>query len=533
MGQGQKHWIQAVLGENPYLPYPYNYDVTTWSYPLTRGIAGSGFLKAPLPPYVSLTEIGDPGYGTVSNSGSPVYAFDTDSAQALGMVTELLAKGAKVYRAAASFSAANHKFSTGAALVDGSSLGSINLPALAAQRETPVYGLSRYPVDRYAIAKPKIGLFTNTATAPANPIQLNGAAKSACGGLNCEALFVLTQKMKIPTELISYVTTSDLTAGNLVSGGYTAFINATTAITNTDQLNAIKAFVNGGGRYLGELTSGTTTARSAGLTRLAQVSIAGLNTPGSLYDAKFDTTNPVAWGYDAGGWLYRDLGNGQSNPVPVYDPLSLAGDGTIPNAKAAVSYGGVLPANDPKFPNQMYGYGFDVNARGPQQLANRPAVVDQPFGAGRAILFGMNPFYRAWLDGEERLVGNAILFPLSAPIAPNQSASSPAAEPVADPIPASKLPASANRPGKVTHNTARDLMIQVKRSQAASLKRAVGGAKLSKKLRAKVRYVNTRTTTTLVMRNVRSDDPHAREAWVIRIMDGLAHRRVRAISAQV
>ncbi len=35
------------------------------------------------------------------------------------------------------------------------------------------------------------------------------------------------------------------------------------------------------------------------------------------------------------------------------------------------------------------------------------------------------------------------------------------------------------------------------------------------------------------MRNVRSDDPHARTTWVIRIMDGLASRRVRAISAQV
>ena len=44
MAQGQKHWIQAILGEDPYLPFPYNYDVTTWSYPLTRGIAGSGFL---------------------------------------------------------------------------------------------------------------------------------------------------------------------------------------------------------------------------------------------------------------------------------------------------------------------------------------------------------------------------------------------------------------------------------------------------------------------------------------------------------
>ena len=92
MDQGQKHWIQAILGEDPYLPYPYNYDVVQWSYPLTRGIAGSGFMTQPFPPGVTMTEITDPNFGTVTGAGSAVYAFDTDSAQALGMVMELLAK---------------------------------------------------------------------------------------------------------------------------------------------------------------------------------------------------------------------------------------------------------------------------------------------------------------------------------------------------------------------------------------------------------------------------------------------------------
>ena len=35
------------------------------------------------------------------------------------------------------------------------------------------------------------------------------------------------------------------------------------------------------------------------------------------------------------------------------------------------------------------------------------------------------------------------------------------------------------------------------------------------------------------MRNVRNDDPHARKDWVVRIMDGLAKRKIRALSAQV
>ena len=44
MAQPQKHWIQAVLGEEPFVPFPYFYDVATWSYSLLRGMAGNGVL---------------------------------------------------------------------------------------------------------------------------------------------------------------------------------------------------------------------------------------------------------------------------------------------------------------------------------------------------------------------------------------------------------------------------------------------------------------------------------------------------------
>ena len=36
MAQAQKHWIQAMLGEDSYVPFPYFYDVTAWSGPLCR-----------------------------------------------------------------------------------------------------------------------------------------------------------------------------------------------------------------------------------------------------------------------------------------------------------------------------------------------------------------------------------------------------------------------------------------------------------------------------------------------------------------
>jgi hypothetical protein len=168
-------------------------------------------------------------------------------------------------------------------------------------------------------------------------------------------------------------------------------------------------------------------------------------------------------------------------------------------------------------------------------LANRPALIDQPFGSGRALLLGVNPFYRAWIDGEERLVANAVLYPLGTPVqadAPQsqvQAATAPASEPIAQ----SQLPSAKPKPNGSGRNTSRDLRVVVKRSQSKQLKAAVKSARLSKSLQKKVRYVYSRKTATLVMRNVRSDNPHARNAWVIRLMDNLAKRKVRAISAQV
>ncbi|MGH3366291.1 MAG: M14 family zinc carboxypeptidase, partial [Nocardioidaceae bacterium] len=40
LAQGQKHWVQAMLHEDTYVPFPYFYDVTAWSGPLLENIAG-------------------------------------------------------------------------------------------------------------------------------------------------------------------------------------------------------------------------------------------------------------------------------------------------------------------------------------------------------------------------------------------------------------------------------------------------------------------------------------------------------------
>ena len=121
LAQGQKHWIQAVLGENPYLPFHDFYDKVTWSYPLVRGLAGNGFLTQKLSSLAPLSPVSDVVLGTAPGTAQPVYAFNTDSMSGLAMVDELLRQGAAVGRGTAAFDAAGIHFVTGAALVDGTS----------------------------------------------------------------------------------------------------------------------------------------------------------------------------------------------------------------------------------------------------------------------------------------------------------------------------------------------------------------------------------------------------------------------------
>jgi hypothetical protein len=546
LNQPLKHWIQAVFGEDPFEPIEFFYDVATWSYPMHRGLAGSGFLTSQLPPGTRMTEIGDPALGDVAAGSKPVLAFETDSMQALAMVYELLDKGVKVARARDAFTAGGRSFSTGSALVDASTLGSVDLAALAARRETPVTGLDGYPVHHFPMVKPKIGVFSQGTSVPNSPLEKNGAAPSpghcatqAAGVTGaadyCVSLFTLTNKIGLPgytvqsapEGMLSTVTATELANGDLVSKNYTALLNPNQSIPAGAGATALRAFVNAGGTYVGTLANGTTAARNAGVTMLNTVAATTfspppntMSTPGSIFTATFNTSSPVAWGFDDGGFIYRDAtGN------PIYDPNTMNGDGgSIPQAAAAVSYASPLKS-----------LGFSRNATGAGKLDGRPHVVDQPFGAGHAVMFGHNPFYRAWKEGDERVVLNALLYPTTAAQPPAAKlVSAKQAEPAAEPLAGAELPKVASRPVRAGKATDRDVRIQVARKHSAKLKRAVKAAKLPRKMRKQVRYVRGGRTITLVVKGARrADNDHARGEWVRRIVGRLDNRGVKVLFAQL
>ena len=487
MEQGMKHWIQAVLGENPFIPYDYYYDVVTWSFPLQRGLAGSGFLTQKMSPGIQMTELAtDTKYGTVPAESFPVYAFNTDSARGLGLAIDLLDKGVNVYRGVQPFTQGGKRFYTGAALVDAASLAGsgVDLAALADARDTPVSGLTGYPVQRRQLSVPKIGVYTNLPQIPTNPNYISGpnvagtSGHCALTGLPqgspspssyCEATHALSVKLGLPaststkTGRIMPVTSTDITNGRLVNENFTALINPNGTIATTDANGitptgaALKAFINGGGTYVGINANGVNAARTidaATLNTAPASEYPNLLTPGSTFDATFDTANPVAWGFDLGGWIYRD-----SNGNPVFNPATVGTGTSVVRYKAT--------------PDEKYGY--ETNAT---PLWDRPAVVEQPYGSGRSVLFGFNPFYRSWKEQDERLVLNAVLYPKGGVVtgaAPTPESAAPAPqaaaiEPVAAPVKGQSAAAAVRAPVTKAPATDRDVRITVKRADAAKLK---------------------------------------------------------------
>jgi hypothetical protein len=177
-------------------------------------------------------------------------------------------------------------------------------------------------------------------------------------------------------------------------------------------------------------------------------------------------------------------------------------------------------------------YGYEVNANA--NLPGRPAVVDQPFGSGHAIMLGFDAWYRAWTTQDERLVLNGVFYPTGSAI-PAAAAfrefglARLHAETPAAPVPAGSLPSVASRPvyasGAFGGNEA--VVIKVKLSRAAALRSAVKAAKLPGRIRTHIHYVKTRTSYVLVIRGARTGDAGERTGWESPLMGAIARRKIQ------
>ncbi|MFI0409682.1 M14 family zinc carboxypeptidase [Actinomadura sp. 3N508] len=304
MAQGQKHWIQAMLNEDSYTPFPYFYDVTAWSLPLLGNVSG------------------------------------------------------------------------------GSS-GVVLHPKAAPVKTLPA------PRPGHDGKAPKLGILQLSAT--------SSATRQSAGWLRHR----LDRDWKLPFTLL---TPADVAAGKL--SGVEVLLTpdgpskpAYDALGDTGRA-ALQQWTRDGGRYIG-WQGGTELAALLGLTT-ATLTEPTSDIPGTLFRVKLDGTSPLSANVGATAWNFTS-----------YDPVMKASSGVV------VSY----PAADSP---DWFVSGFE---QGAAELGGTAAVVDQPVGAGRSVLFAAEPNFRAFTDGTATLLYNAILGPdPSGAKAPQAGAAAKAAE---------------------------------------------------------------------------------------------------------
>ena len=150
-----------------------------------------------------------------------------------------------------------------------------------------------------------------------------------------------------------------------------------------DGKRALVDWVNGGGRYVG-YRGGAELATRYGIST-AQLQQPNSIIPGSLIRVQLDQSSPLAEGVGDFAWVMYDADR-ILNPVGGTAPVTYPAFGTPDFAVSG------LPT-------------------GSDRLGGTAAVVDEPMGSGRTIVFSTDPAYRAWAEGTEQILFNAILGP--------------------------------------------------------------------------------------------------------------------------
>jgi hypothetical protein len=282
MAQGQKHWIQAMLNEDPYTPFPYFYDVTGWSQPLLFNVRGgySGLELAP------------------------------------------------------------------------------------SARRVPLRAQPRAP--RIAAPKPKVGLVRLSDTT---------SARESSGWL----------RWRLDTWGLAH---RDLTPADVAAGGLDGLDvllvpngddEAALAELGDAGAQALRDWVDAGGRYVG-WRAGTRIAAALGLTT-AVLAEPTSDVPGSLIRVNVDPSSPLARGVGDEAYVHYEYDLVMTHPSP------------------AVAY----PAAGTE---DFFVSGFQ---QGAEELGGTAAVVDERVGAGRSVVFSIEPNFRGYTVGTQKLLRNAIL----------------------------------------------------------------------------------------------------------------------------
>ncbi|WP_218004788.1 M14 family zinc carboxypeptidase [Microtetraspora niveoalba] len=360
MDQPQKHWIQALIAQDPYVPFPYFYDVSSWSNPLLMGVATVSTGDA-LSPKADLVKGMDGGVVSAAPANGS-YSYPMDSAAASELTFRLLGQGVALSR----------DLSTGVVSLPASALNRGELDKLARSYGVAVEGRAA-AASGTALRVPDVGLFA-------------GAGVSTTSGSYGEARYVLGERWGLD---LTPVTAADVNGNTPAFTGRSVLLVPDGSSANggltAEGLANLKAWVAAGGTYVGLRNEGTRVARTAGLTSTTEkTKPTGYQVIGSHFRVNVDTGSRVALGRPAEDFQFN-------NGDPILNP-SRTGTNVL-----------TYPDGDAFWSN---GYTTKADA-----LKGTVALVDEPTGAGHAVLFAYNPLFRAYNENGVHLVANALLLP--------------------------------------------------------------------------------------------------------------------------
>src|SRR4029453_16627540 len=315
MDQPQKHWIQAMLGEDTYVPFPYFYDVTAWSNPLL-GDVDAWWTGNALSP--SATRWTAPPAGGIAGSGTGYLWFPGDSGWAVAGALELARGGVQVTR----LTEAAGGLPAGAFVLPATSASAVS--DAATRFLLNVTAASGAPPSGVAFTQPKIAVY--------------GGGESSS-----HLRFTVGKQWGVPFNRLSG---SSINSGALTKDGYDVLVVPGVSPNDLPRPKKDSAdWIAAGGVYVGTArpggTGGTPFAVASGFTTSSLSTPAGLGVPGTMFGVALNHESPVTLGAPYFAYWY---GLGEQLMAPSTSGANV----------------GMYPLTEPDFFVSGYASGADV-----------------------------------------------------------------------------------------------------------------------------------------------------------------------------
>jgi hypothetical protein len=405
MNQPQKRWIQAVMHEDTYVPYPYFYDVTAWSNPLVLHLdatfTGDALSSVPA---LRVSRAPTGGVGTSRRPGSSplFYWWPGDTGMTVAAALALERAGIQVRRLLDEATVAGNTLPKGAFVVPPA-VGIVpTLKSVAQKFAVRMHASLGAPPSGVELRSPKVGVYEAVPN------------EESFGHLR----WLLQRSWEIPFDRL---TAAQIEGGILTAMDYDVLIVPGTSTADlTGARTQIDQWIQAGGIYVGTTrpgnTGGTPFAIGSGWSTATATTVAGLQVPGTLFRVA-----PNEFDSSAGA------------PINNRSPVTLAAEHFAywfhrGERKLNLSTTG---ANAVLFPTSEPDFFISGYAEGHAPLKGSAGLVDETRGSGRVILFSNEPNYRGYTEVSAFFLANTLVYPLGAAPATVNTASPEAAAAVA------------------------------------------------------------------------------------------------------